>query len=117
MFKKGVISQQEFELKKLELIQLQKNISIKAISISQLREAVSSANQTLKKTNINKQEDNTRFLTNLFQSYNILKKAIRDWEHNYVLYSSINGIVSFQEFWGVNQLFNSGRYCFFYTTC
>lgn len=108
LYDKGIISQQEYESKELEFLQIQKNISAMSISISQLREAISSANQTLKNTHINKQEDNTRFLKNLAQSYNALKKAIRDWEYNYVLSSSINGVVSFQEFWGVNQFVNVG---------
>ncbi|SNZ02048.1 HlyD family secretion protein [Flagellimonas pacifica] len=112
LFKKGVISQQEFESKKLEFLQMEKNISAMAISVSQMREAISSAGQTLKTTQINRQEDDTRFLTNLSQSYNALKKAIRDWEHTYVLSSSIEGIVSFQEFWGINQFINSGEVVF-----
>ncbi len=103
LHKKGVISQQEYESKQLEFLQMQKNISAMAISISQMREAISSTNQTLKETTINQQKESTRFLKNLSQSYNTLKKSIRDWEHQYVLSSSIDGVVSFQEYWGVNQ--------------
>ncbi|WP_136468919.1 HlyD family secretion protein [Flagellimonas onchidii] len=112
LYEKGVISEQEFETKKLEFLQMEKNISTMAISISQMREAISSAGQTLKSTQINKQEDDTRFLANLSQAYNTLKKAIRDWEHTYVLSSSIEGVASFQEFWGTNQFINSGEVVF-----
>lgn len=112
LFNKGVISQQEYEAKRLEFLQMEKNISSMAISISQMREAISSAGQTLKNTQINQQEDDTRFLTNLSQSYNTLKKAISDWEHTYILSSSIEGVVSFHEFWGVNQFINSGEIVF-----
>jgi len=112
LFDKGVISQKEYEVKELEFIQMQKNLSIMAISISQMREAISSANETFKSTQVNQREENTRFLRNLAQSYNGLKKAIRDWEHLYVLSSSIDGIVSFQEFWGVNQNVNAGDVVF-----
>ncbi|WP_420601164.1 HlyD family secretion protein [Flagellimonas sp.] len=112
LYGKGVISEQEYEAKKLEFLQMEKNISTMAISISQMREAISSAGQNLKTTQINQQEDDTRFLTNLSQSYNVLKKAIRDWEYTYVLSSSIEGVVSFQEFWGVNQYINSGEVVF-----
>ena len=112
LFKKGVISQREFESKKLEFLQMERNISAMAISISQMREAISSAGQTLKTTQINQQEDDTRLLANLAQSHNALKKAINDWEHTYVLISSINGVVSFQEFWGTNQFINSGEIVF-----
>lgn len=112
LFEKGIISQQTYEVKQLEFIQMQKNISSMAISISQMNEAISSANRTLKSTRINEQEDNTRLLRNLIQSYDLLKEAIRDWEYNYVLKSSINGVVSFQDFWGVHQFVNSGSIVF-----
>lgn len=106
---KGVVSQQEFESKKQEFLQMEKNLSAMAISISQLREAIASAGQTLKTTKINEQEDNTRLLANLSQTFNALKKAVKEWEHNYVLSSSIEGVVGFQEFWGKNQFINSGE--------
>ncbi len=112
LFDKGVISQKEYEVKELEFIQMQKNISAMAISISQMREAISSANETLKSTQVNEREESTRFLRNLAQSYNGLKKAIRDWEHSYALISSIDGIVSFQEFWGINQNVSAGDVVF-----
>ncbi|WP_222707978.1 efflux RND transporter periplasmic adaptor subunit [Algibacter pacificus] len=102
LFDKGIIAQRDYELKQLDFLQMQKSISAMAISISQMTEAISSANQTLKSTRINEKEDNTRFLRNLIQSYDLLKEAIRNWEYNYVLSSSINGVISFQDYWGEN---------------
>lgn len=112
LFEKGIISRLEYENKQLEYIQMQKNISSMAISISQMREAISSANSTLKTTQINEQEDKINLLKNLTQSYNSLKEAIRDWEYKYVLKSSINGVISFQNFWGENQFINAGDIAF-----
>ncbi|NEQ04098.1 MAG: HlyD family efflux transporter periplasmic adaptor subunit [Moorea sp. SIO3F7] len=112
LFEKGVISQQEYESKELEFIQMQKNINTMAISISQMRDAISSANEVLQSTQVTEREESTRFLRNLAQSYNGLKKAIRDWEHLYALTSSIDGIVSFQEFWSVNQNVQAGDIVF-----
>lgn len=112
LFEKGIIAKQTYEQKQLEFIQMEKNISSMAISISQMREAISSASRTLKSTRINEQEDNTRFLNNLTQSYELLKEAIRKWEYNYVLKSSINGVVSFQDYWGINQFVNTGSIVF-----
>ena len=106
---KGVISQQEYDNKKREFLQLQKSLSGMAISISQMREATTSANQNLRETKIGQLEDGTRLLKNLVLSYNSLKKAIRDWEYNYVLTSAIDGVVSFQEFWGMNQFVNANQ--------
>ncbi|WP_220459146.1 HlyD family secretion protein [Gelidibacter maritimus] len=112
LFDKGVISQRDYELKQLDFIQMQKSISTMAITISQMTEAISSANQTLKSTHINEQEDTTKFLKNLSQSYDLLKEAIRNWEYNYVLTSSIDGVISFQDYWGVNQFVQSGSIVF-----
>lgn len=112
LFDKGVISEQTYDQKQLEFLQMQKNISSMAISISQMREAISSANRTIKNTHINEQEDNMRLHKNLSQSYDLLKEAIRNWEYKYVLKSSINGVVSFQDYWGVNQFVNSGNIVF-----
>lgn len=109
---KGVISQQEFESKELEFLQMRKNANNMAISISQMREAISSANQNLKATVINKSENHTKYLSNLLQAHNSLKRAIRDWEYKYVLASSIEGIASFQQFWGTNQQVNTGDVVF-----
>lgn len=103
LYDKGVISQQEFEAKKIDFLQKQKNLSAMAISISQIREAITSTNHLLKSTRINQQEDDARFLASLSQNYNALKKAIKDWEYNYVLTSSTKGVIGFQEFWGENQ--------------
>ena len=112
LFKKGIISRQAFELKQLEFIQTQKSSSAMAMSISQMREAISSASRNLNSTKISEYEDNTRFLNNLTQSYDLLKEAIRDWEYKYVLKSSINGVVSYQDYWGVHQFVNSGSVVF-----
>ncbi|MCB0742342.1 MAG: HlyD family efflux transporter periplasmic adaptor subunit [Ignavibacteriae bacterium] len=112
LFEKGVISKLDMERKELEFIQMQKDINSMAISISQMREAISTANQTLKKTIINEQEDSTRSLNELIQSFTTLKDAIKDWEYKYVLKSSISGVVSFQDVWGENQFINAGNLIF-----
>lgn len=112
LFEKGIISQRDYELKKLEFLQVQKNISSMVISISQIREAISSANHTIISTKISEQEDSCRLLKNLKQSYDLLKEAIRNWEYNYTLKSSIDGVISFQDFWGVNQFVNVGNVVF-----
>lgn len=112
LFEKGIISQRDYEQKQLEFLQMQKNISAMAISISQMTEAISTASHALKSTRISEQEDNTKFLKNLIQSYDVLKEAIRTWEYNYVLTSSINGVISFQDYWGENQFVSSGNIVF-----
>ena len=112
LYEKGVISQQEFGLKEMEFIEMKKSVNSMAISISQIHEAISNSNQLISSTLINRQEDKTKFSKNLAQSMSILKKAIRDWEYNYLLTSSIDGVISFQQFWGLNQFISSGDIIF-----
>lgn len=112
LFEKGVISNQEYEKKQLELLQIQKSINTMAISISQIREAKSNATQNIAETNISESRDNTTLLKNLLQSFNILNRAVADWEYKYVLSSSIDGVVSFQEFWAINQQVTTGDIVF-----
>lgn len=112
LFEKGVISNQEYEQKQLDFLQIRKNSNTMAISISQMRDAVSSASQNISQTNINKNKDYTTFLKNLLQAYNTLNRTVNDWEYKYVLSSSINGKVSFQEFWSDNQQVKNGDVMF-----
>ena len=51
-------------------------------------------------------------LKTVIQSFNQLKKAIRDWERLYVLKSNIKGKVSFLNYWNKNQTVNQGDLVF-----
>ncbi len=108
----GVIADKDFETREMEYLQMQEQVNSLAIAISQMQEALSTGDQTLRNTQINKQEDETRSLKNLVQSYHGLKRAVREWEYNYVLSSSTGGIVSFQKIWSANQLVNAGDLVF-----
>lgn len=107
-----VISDKDFEIKEMEYVQMQEQVNGMAIAISQMQEALTLGNQTLRSTQINKREDETRTLKNLVQSYHGLKRAVRDWEYSHVLSSSTGGVVSFQKIWSANQQVNSGEPAF-----
>ncbi|MDG1573289.1 HlyD family efflux transporter periplasmic adaptor subunit [Robiginitalea sp. M366] len=108
LFSKGVISQQEMEGKKIEKLNFENRISTMSISISKLRETLSSSNYMLRSTELNRTEESLRILGSLAQNLNALKKAILDWEYSFVLKASIEGKVSFKEFWGPNQFVSAG---------
>lgn len=112
LHQQGVIADKDFELKEMEYLQMEEQVNLMAISISQLQEALNSAYQTIKNTNINREEEEARSLKALIQSYQGLKRSLRDWEYLYLMKSSINGIVSFQKVWGANQQVNSGELVF-----
>ena len=112
LFDKGIISAQDYENKQLEAAQAERSYENFESSISQIREGISNANQTSKGTEINRVKEEMVLLKNVIQSFNQLKKAIRDWEYQYVLQSNIRGKVSFLNFWNSNQTVNQGDLVF-----
>ncbi len=112
LFEKGIISTQDYENKQLEFAQVKRNFKNFETSISQIRQAISDANKTSKGTEISQVKEELLLLKNVIQSFNQLKKAIKDWESRYVLKSNINGTVSFLNFWNANQTVNQGDLVF-----
>lgn len=112
LFSKGVISEKEYELKQLDFLQYERSYKNMNSSISQLREAISNNKRTSKGTEIAKVREEMTLLKNTIQSFNQLKKSIKDWEMRYLLISEINGKVSFLNFWSKNQTVNQGDLVF-----
>ncbi|WP_062056900.1 HlyD family secretion protein [Aquimarina longa] len=108
LYKKGVISKVEFENKELSFLQAQRNYENTKINMSQLQESKNNTQRSIEGSNINKIQNNTKYLKDVISSYKQLKRAIKKWEQNYLLVASIDGKVSFQKFWGKNQFVNEG---------
>ncbi|WP_340075899.1 HlyD family secretion protein [Leptobacterium sp. I13] len=112
LHEKGVISMQEYEAKQLSYLQAERNFANIDASISQLRDAINNANKTSTSTTINKTKEEISLLKNVIQSFNQLKRAVRDWELRYVLSSDIDGTVSFLNIWNENQRVSQGDLVF-----
>ncbi len=112
LFKKGVVSVQDFENKKLAYLQAEKNYKSLLSSISQLKSSLIASSKTIKSTKINSTRDGVNLERGVIQSFYQLKKAIKDWELNYTLRSSIAGEVSFLQIWSKNQTINAGDNAF-----
>ncbi|HSD14683.1 MAG TPA: HlyD family efflux transporter periplasmic adaptor subunit [Flavobacterium sp.] len=105
---KGVISDQEFETKKLNCLQSEKNYKNLLTSISQLKSSLIENKRAVKGTEIGGTKEEVTLSRNVAQSFFQLKKAIKDWDLNYVLKSSIEGEVSFAQIWVENQTIAAG---------
>lgn len=105
---KGVVSDQEFESKKLNYLQAEKNYKTLLSSISQLRSSLIDNSRATKDTQINGTKEMVNLDRSVTQSFYQLKKAIKDWELNYTLKSSIDGEVTFLQVWTENQTITSG---------
>ncbi|HXJ99163.1 MAG TPA: HlyD family efflux transporter periplasmic adaptor subunit [Gelidibacter sp.] len=112
LFDKGVISAQEYENKQLVYAQAERNFKNYESSISQIREGISNARTISKGTEINRVKEEMVLLKNVIQSFNQLKKAIKDWEQQYVLQTNIDGTVAFLNYYNINQTVTSGDLIF-----
>lgn len=112
LFKKGVISAQEIEKQRLVFLQAEKNYKSLLSSISQLRSSINELNRSSKTTIINESTTSINLERSVMQSFYQLKKAIKDWELNYVFRSSVKGTVSFLQIWSENQTINAGENMF-----
>ena len=112
LFKKGVISAQEIEKQRLIYLQAEKNYKSLLSSISQLKSSINELNRSSKTTVINESTTSINLERSVMQSFYQLKKAIKDWELNYVFRSSLKGTVSFLQIWSENQTINAGENMF-----
>ena len=108
LFKKGIIAAQELEKHKLTFLQVERNYKSLLSTISQLKSSLNELNKNSKTTQINESKENVNLERNIIQAFYGLKKAIKDWELNYILRSSIDGKVSFLQLWAENQTVNAG---------
>jgi multidrug resistance efflux pump len=112
LFKKGIIATQEVEKHKLTYLQVERNYKSLLSTISQLKSSLNELNKNSKTTQINENKENVNLERNLIQAFYQLKKAIKDWELNYVLQSSVDGKVSFLQLWSANQNVEAGATIF-----
>lgn len=112
LHEKGVIATQEYEGKQLEFLQAERNFKNMEVSISQLKESISNAKTATRSTQINKTQEELVLLKGVLQSFNQLKRAIRDWELQYAFISTMDGKISFIEAWTENQTVTVGDLLF-----
>ncbi|HCN48340.1 MAG TPA: HlyD family secretion protein [Chryseobacterium sp.] len=109
LFNQGVISAMELENEKIKYLQAQQNLENINISISQAEEGISNLNKTRSGTAINTEKDKITYSSQTLQLFEQLRKTLKQWEQNYLVISSTNGVASFQQFFGENQFVKSGE--------
>ncbi|WP_299115449.1 HlyD family efflux transporter periplasmic adaptor subunit [uncultured Winogradskyella sp.] len=112
LFEKGVIAKQTLESKELIYLQAERNYANMDASISQIKEAIANANTNEINTSIKKTKEEISLLKNVIQSFNQLKRALKDWEMKYMISSDIDGKVAFSKLWSKNQAVNQGELLF-----
>ena len=112
LFQKGIYASQEVERQRLLYLQAQKGYKSLLSTISQLKSSLNELNRNSKTTHINESKESINLENNKIQAFYQLKKAVKDWELNYVLRSSVNGKVSFLQIWSENQSVETGATIF-----
>ena len=108
LFDQGVIAAAELESEKLKYLQAQQSLENIGISLSQMQESISNLNKTKSGAAINTEKDKITYSSQTLQLFEQLRKSLKQWEQNYLIVSSTNGTVSFQQFFGENQFVKSG---------
>ncbi|MGZ0014592.1 HlyD family secretion protein [Yeosuana sp. AK3] len=112
LLQKGIIAQQTYESKEITYYAaLRENENLKLL-ISQLKETLNNAKSSSKGIGFDKFQGENQLLKQVFHSYRQLKRAVRDWELDYVLKSKSSGTLSFLEFWNTNQTVAKGDLVF-----
>lgn len=112
LFRQGVIAEKDLERAKLNFLQDERSSGSIKIAISQVQEAIKQAEKTTRTIEISRLENELILLRKVIQSFNQLKKQIKEWELNYVLKSEIDGAVIFLNHWHKNQIVLSGDLVF-----
>lgn len=108
LFSKNVISTMEFESERIKFLQAQQSLENINISLSQTEEGISNLHKTKSGTTINAEKDKINYASQTLQLFEQLRKSLKQWEQNYLIISSTDGIASFQQFWGENQFVKRG---------
>ncbi|MFP3599298.1 HlyD family secretion protein [Chryseobacterium sp. SIMBA_029] len=108
LFNQGIIAAMELENEKIKFIQAQQNLENINISLSQMDEGISNLNKTKSGTAINTEKDKINYSSQTLQLFEQLRKSLKQWEQNFLVISSIDGVASFQQFFGENQFIKTG---------
>lgn len=108
LFNQGVIPAVELENEKIKFLQAEQSLQNITISLSQINEAISMIQKTKSSASINIEKDKINYSSQTLQLFEQLRKSLIQWEQNYLIVSSTNGVVSFQQFWGENQFVKPG---------
>lgn len=108
LFNQGVIASMELENEKIKYLQAQQNLENITISLSQMEEGISNLNKTKSGTAINTEKDKITYSSQTLQLFEQLRKSLKQWEQNYLVISSTDGVASFQQFFGENQFIKTG---------
>jgi len=95
LFEKGIVSKQQYELKQISYLEVDKKNKITSLEISELKNEITQSQKNLKLNDIDKIRFEKKITKEVLQNFIKLQISIKDWEKKYLLISSKGGKVSF----------------------
>lgn len=103
IYSKGGLSLAELEQYETRVIQAEAAHNTNAMARSQAATAILQTEQEIYELKMQKKTELCKLHDDLSTALENLKAAIREWENNYCLITTIDGIVSFSSVWKENQ--------------
>jgi HlyD family secretion protein len=109
LYEQNVISQADMDQSHAEML-VKKNQWSEIVSlIAENKISVGKIEEQIVDLELKQQEEQSRNITTLEESFNNLKASIASWEQNYLLVAPVSGTVTFTRFWSENQNVEAGE--------
>lgn len=109
LYEQSVVSQADMEQSHAEML-VKKNQWQEIVSlIAQNNIDVGRIEEQIVDLELKQQEERSRYINTLEESFNNLKASIASWEQNYLLVAPVSGTVTFTRFWSENQNVKAGE--------
>ncbi len=112
LYKKGVLSLQEYERSKAEFLSSQSELQGMRTTLAETQLKINEADQAVLDKENQSQEEQKTYQLQLNESYNNLMASIDVWELNYLVTTPISGEVTLSKFWSKNQNVSKGEMVF-----
>ena len=112
LYDKGLISKSEFESAEKSLLDVNMTSEQTNSSLSNANVQVAQVNSDIAELRVQKEQNRMNVMKALKTATEELGAAIKKWEETYVLASPMNGIISYNEVWSVNQNITTGDKAF-----
>ena len=112
LFRKGVLSLEEYERSKGDILSRQSLLQGMKTTLAETQLRINEADQAVIDKMNQAEEEKKAYQLALTESHNNLLAAIDVWELNYLVKSPISGEVTFSKFWSKNQNVMRGEMVF-----
>lgn len=112
LYKKGVVSEDDYDTAKNKILQSRQSYSSLRSSIKQAEIDITQCKGSMLDLQQEFKENENKYAINLRMATEQLTTDILSWERNYLLVSPINGIVHLMGFWSNNQNVQTGETVF-----